>query len=170
MRHADFIFRNYALALMRWNEFQEKWGKPQFKLAAKLVAAGHAREFAEDLLSLPPLFELGNKYTILVRDSNTAAKLIGRVPSNFNILATNYISAVEDISSEDLKISELENYSGICLFMYEDTPEAEVTKSYIKQRFPNIQFLDIRYGISAKDPAGTDDYTLIRTISDILNA
>ena len=155
---------------MQWNEFQEKWSKSHFKLAAKLVANGHAREFAEDLLALPPLFNPDNKYTILVRDANTAAKLIGRVPDNFNILATSYISAVEDISPEDLKVSELENYTGTCLFMYEDTPEAEVTKSYIKQRFPHIQFLDIRYGISAKDPASTDDYTLIRTISDILSA
>lgn len=155
---------------MRWNEFQEKWGKPQFKLAAKLVANGYATEFVEDLLSLPPLFDPANKYTILVRDSNTAAKLIGRIPANFNILATNYISAVEDIKSEDLKVSELENYTGTCLFMYEDTPEAEVTKSYIKQRFPEIRFLDIQYGISAKDPASTDDYTLIRAIGDILNA
>lgn len=154
--------------MSQWHEFEEKWGKAAFKIAAKLVASEQVEEFIEDLESLPALFDKSNKTTLLVRDSNTAAKLVSRIPPGINILPTQYISAVEEISADKLNVGPLADYDGTCIFMYEDTPEAQVTKEYIMARFPNLCYKDIQYGVSAKKPADTDDYTLSKVLTNIL--
>ncbi len=158
---------------MRTNKalsFVAKYGKRLSKIVFEMLDRNTLEEFLQDCRDINLAFDPSRPYCFIVKDYVSAFRLITN-PSYYadsTILVTRgLVSEVENKKFEDLYHEPLRNYNGKCIFIFDASPEAEVTKEMLKNEYKHLTFYDLPFGVSVRDPF-LDEQSLFHFLLNII--
>lgn len=153
------------------SDLQEKYGSSLVRNCVKLYADGKLDEFVDDVLKIKEILNSSSDYVLVFPDSKSLSKFYSLGDSFILYNLGGYVSFVEKKSIDDLNVSGLEELSKkvskiICVF--DDSAEAQITYNALCSRLKNVEVLMMPFGISAKGPQSTDEYTFNSVLRSIL--
>ncbi|MCS7318069.1 MAG: hypothetical protein NZZ41_07190 [Candidatus Dojkabacteria bacterium] len=153
------------------SELQDKYGSSIVRNCVKLFAEGKLDDFINDISQIKNILNSNQDYILVFPDSKSLSKFYSLGDSFVLYNLGGYVSLIENKKIDDLNISDLENISKnaekvVCVF--DDSAEAQITFNELCSRLSWVQVVMMPFGVSARGPQSTDEYTFQSVLRSIL--
>lgn len=153
------------------SDLQDKYGASLVRNCVKLYADGKLDDFVNDMLKIKEILSENSEIILVFPDSKSLSKFFSLGDSYVLYNLGGYVSFIEKKTLDDLNIAGLEKLSEnankvVCVF--DDSVEAQITYNELCARLKKVEVVMMPFGISARGPQSTDEYTFQSVLKSIL--